>query len=220
LVFLPLILFIDELNCTLILDIKTIFFYSKKGRPHSIISDISKVPPFIYESAGIVRNDSNNSNDYASLKKKLEYYERLLFEKELLLKMQEDEINFLKKKTQSKEVTFIGNCLLISKYINFGASTSFLLSYYNISSSSFYYNTRLFFDSGIRKRKSTFKGFSYTNDGKKVSDNYIKQLLVELLTVNDPLNSEFFYKTLGSKKYLLYLDKSLILLLITKRFTD
>ena len=74
-------------------------FNAKKGRPKSIISDISKVPPFIYESAGIVRNDSNNSNDYASLKKKLEYYERLLLEKELLLKMQEDEINFLKKNT-------------------------------------------------------------------------------------------------------------------------
>ena len=38
------------------------------------------------------------------------------------------------------------------------------------------------------------------SDGKKVSDNYIKQLLVELLFVNDPLNQKFFYKTLGSKK--------------------
>ena len=90
--------------------------------------------------------------------------------------------------------------MLILKYRSFGVSTSFLLSYYNISSSSFYYNTRLFFDSRIRKRKSTFKGFSYTNDGKKVSDNYIKQLLVDLLSVNNPLNPEFFYKTLGSKK--------------------
>jgi transposase-like protein len=69
-------------------------FNSKKGRPKSIISDISKVPPFIYESAGIIRNDSNKSNDSASLKKRLEYYERLLLEKELLIKMQEDEINF------------------------------------------------------------------------------------------------------------------------------
>jgi transposase-like protein len=78
-------------------------FSSKKGRPKSIISDISKVPPFIYESAGIVRNDSNKSNDSASLKKRLEYYERLLLEKELLLKMQEDEINFLKKKHSQKK---------------------------------------------------------------------------------------------------------------------
>ncbi|WP_165974010.1 transposase [Marinitoga lauensis] len=37
-------------------------FNSKKGRPNSIISDISKVPPFIYESVGIVKSD-NNSND-------------------------------------------------------------------------------------------------------------------------------------------------------------
>jgi hypothetical protein len=69
-------------------------FNVKKRRTKSIISDISKVPPFIYKSAGIVRNDSNNSNDCVSLKKKLEYYERLLLEKELLIKMQEDEINF------------------------------------------------------------------------------------------------------------------------------
>jgi uncharacterized membrane protein YgaE (UPF0421/DUF939 family) len=40
-----------------------------------------------------------NSNDSSALKKKLEYYERLLLEKELLIKMQEDEINFLKKNT-------------------------------------------------------------------------------------------------------------------------
>ncbi|WGS64359.1 transposase [Marinitoga aeolica] len=77
-------------------------FNSKKGRPKSIISDISKVPPFIYESAGIVKPD-NNSNDTNSLKKKIEYYERLLIEKELLIKMQEDEINFLKKKHNWKK---------------------------------------------------------------------------------------------------------------------
>ncbi|MBM7558543.1 transposase [Marinitoga litoralis] len=77
-------------------------FNSKKGRPKSIISDISKVPPFIYESAGITQSD-NDSNDTNSLKKKIEYYERLLLEKELLLKMQEDEINFLKKKHNWKK---------------------------------------------------------------------------------------------------------------------
>jgi transposase-like protein len=78
-------------------------FISKKGRTKSIISDISKVPPFIYESACIIKSDSNNSDDSddsALLKKKIEYYERLLLEKELLLKIQEDEINLLKKNTK------------------------------------------------------------------------------------------------------------------------
>ena len=70
-------------------------FISKKGRPKSIISDISKVPPFIYESAGIIKSDSNDSDDSALLKKKIEYYERLL-------KIQEDEINLLKKKRSEK----------------------------------------------------------------------------------------------------------------------
>ncbi|WP_165974009.1 DDE-type integrase/transposase/recombinase [Marinitoga lauensis] len=51
-----------------------------------------------------------------------------------------------------------------------------------------------------RNRKFYFKGHFYTVDGKKVFDEYIKQLLVELLSVDDPLNPEFFYKTLGSKK--------------------
>lgn len=78
-------------------------FNSKKGRPKSIISDISKVPPFIYESAGIIKSNSNNSNDSVVLKKKIEYYERLLLEKEILLKMQEDEINLLKKKHNWKK---------------------------------------------------------------------------------------------------------------------
>ena len=68
-------------------------FSFKKGRPKSIISDISKVPPFIYESAGIIKSNSNNSVDSSLLKKKIEYYERLLLEKEILLKIQEDEIN-------------------------------------------------------------------------------------------------------------------------------
>ena len=77
-------------------------FISKKGRPKSIISDISKVPPFIYESAGIIKSDFNNSDDSSLLKKKIEYYERLLLEKELLLKIQEDEINLLKKKRSEK----------------------------------------------------------------------------------------------------------------------
>ncbi|NUV00523.1 transposase, partial [Marinitoga sp. 1154] len=37
-------------------------FHSKKGRPSSMISDISKVPPIIYESAGIIKSNSNNTN--------------------------------------------------------------------------------------------------------------------------------------------------------------
>ncbi len=42
-------------------------------------------------------DSSNNSNDSSVLKKKLEYYKRFLLEKGLLITMQEDEINYLKK---------------------------------------------------------------------------------------------------------------------------
>ncbi|WP_165145620.1 hypothetical protein [Marinitoga sp. 38H-ov] len=67
-------------------------------------------------------------------------------------------------------------------------------------------------------RKSYFKGHSYTADGKKVSDDYIKQLLVDLLSIDDPLNPEFFYKTLGSKKLAAIFRHKYKL--ITKRFID
>ena len=96
-------------------------------------------------------------------------------------------------------MTFIGNFLLVFKYKNYGVSTSFLFNHYNISSSTFYYNTRLFFVVK-RTRKSHFKGFSFTTNGEKVSDDYIKKLLLDMLSISDPSNPEFFYKTLGSKK--------------------
>ncbi len=34
-------------------------------------------------------------------------------------------------------------------------------------------------------RKPHFKGFSFTSDGEKVSDDYIKQLLINLLSVDN-----------------------------------
>ncbi|MBM7560256.1 transposase [Marinitoga litoralis] len=137
-------------------------FNSKKGRPKNIISDFSKIPPFIYESAGISKSNSFDSDDSVALKKKIEYYERLILEKEVLLKIQEDEINFLKKKKQFEKVTFIGHFLLVFKYRSYGVSLSFLLNHYSISSSSFYYNNRLFFVIGKSKRIPHFKGFSFS----------------------------------------------------------
>ena len=63
-----------------------------------MISDYSKIPPIIYESAGIIRSDDySNSNDSAYLKKKLNYYEKILLEKELQLRILQDEVELLKK---------------------------------------------------------------------------------------------------------------------------
>jgi len=44
-------------------------FNVKKGRSESIISDYSKIPPFIFESVGIRKDDSTNQNDTLALKR-------------------------------------------------------------------------------------------------------------------------------------------------------
>lgn len=55
-----------------------LFLISKKGRAKSIISDYSKIPPIIYESAGIDRSDNyRDSDDTFYLKRKVEYYENI-----------------------------------------------------------------------------------------------------------------------------------------------
>ena len=78
-------------------------FDVKKGRAKSIISDYSKIPPIIYESAGIDRSDDyNNSNDSVYLKRKLDYYEKILLEKELQLRIVRDELELLKKNMNRK----------------------------------------------------------------------------------------------------------------------
>ena len=58
-------------------------FNVSRGRPGSIISDYSKIPPFIFESAGIRKDDLTNQNDTLALKRKLDYYEKILLEKEI-----------------------------------------------------------------------------------------------------------------------------------------
>ena len=78
-------------------------FKTKKGRTKSMISDYSKIPPIIYESAGIDRSDDyNNSNDSVYLKRKLDYYEKILLEKELQLRIARDELELLKKNMNHK----------------------------------------------------------------------------------------------------------------------
>jgi len=57
-------------------------FDTKKGRPKSMISDYSKIPPVIYESAGIDRSDDySNSNDSVYLKRELVIMKRFFLEK-------------------------------------------------------------------------------------------------------------------------------------------
>ena len=72
-------------------------FNVSRGRPESIISDYSKIPPFIFESAGIRRDDPTNPNDTIALKRKLDYYEKILLEKEIQLRIALDQVELLKK---------------------------------------------------------------------------------------------------------------------------
>ncbi|NUV00582.1 integrase, partial [Marinitoga sp. 1154] len=95
----------------------------------------------------------------------------------------------------------MGDLLLINKYTNFGVSLDYLLNRYKIKRSTFYFKSRLFFTVNRYSRKNKyFKGYSLNTKGEKVYDEYIKKLLVDLLSIDDPSNPEFFYKTLGSKK--------------------
>jgi len=77
-------------------------FNVKKGRPKTIISDYSKIPPFIFESAGIRKDDPTNQNDTLALKRKLDYYEKILLEKEIQLRIALDQIELLKKTNNKK----------------------------------------------------------------------------------------------------------------------
>jgi len=59
-----------------------------------------KIPPFIFESAGIRKDDSTNQNDMLALKRKLDYCEKILLEKEIQLRIALDQIELLKKRTK------------------------------------------------------------------------------------------------------------------------
>ena len=47
------------------------------------MENLTEIPPFIFESAGIRKDDSTNQNDTLALKRKLDYYEKILLEKEI-----------------------------------------------------------------------------------------------------------------------------------------
>ena len=81
--------------------------------------------------------------------------------------------------------TDIGKLLLIIKYKNYGVCLSYLLNYFHMSSSSFYFKTRLFFVVETIKAKAKqkrFVGFSYTINGQIVEDERIKKILSKLFT--------------------------------------
>jgi len=69
-------------------------FNVSRGRLESIISDYSKILPFIFEMAAIWRDDSTNPNDTIALDQKLNYYERILVEKEIQLRIALDQIGY------------------------------------------------------------------------------------------------------------------------------
>ena len=99
--------------------------------------------------------------------------------------------------------TDIGKLLLIIKYRNYGVCLSYLLDYFHMSSSSFYFKTRLFFVGESIKAKAKqkrFVGFSI----HKHSLNHTIQALKESL-----FNSYmFFYHNLRSHGSLNYMTPS------------
>ena len=68
------------------------------------MENLTEIPPFIFESAGIRKDDSTNQNDTLALKRKLDYYEKILLEKEIQLRIALDQIELLKKRTTKKGI--------------------------------------------------------------------------------------------------------------------
>ena len=69
-----------------------------------------------------------------------------------------------------------------------------------MSSSSFYFKTRLFFIVETIKAKpkqKRFVGFSYTINGQIVEDERIKEIIISIYENNNPT---FYFKSLGDKK--------------------
>mgnify|MGYP000845664988 FL=1 len=78
-------------------------FNIRRGRPKSIISDYSKIPPSFFESAGILKHDdSTDWNDPNVLKEKLDYYEKILLEKDEQLKAALEKVELLKQENNQK----------------------------------------------------------------------------------------------------------------------
>lgn len=99
--------------------------------------------------------------------------------------------------------TDIGKLLLIIKYRNYGVCLSYLLDYFHMSSSSFYFKTRLFFvvdTIKVKPKQKRFVGFSYTIDGQIVEDERIKQIIISIYSNSNPNDPTFYFKSLGDKK--------------------
>jgi len=63
----------------------------------------SSIPPSFFESAGILKHDdSTDWNDPNVLKQKLDYYEKILLEKDEQLKTALEEVELLKQKNNQK----------------------------------------------------------------------------------------------------------------------
>lgn len=71
-------------------------FKTRKSKSKSIISDFSKVPPVIYDKAGVEKSNKSNE-DITSIKRKLTRYEKSLLEKELENQLLREQNEILKK---------------------------------------------------------------------------------------------------------------------------
>ncbi|PNR94079.1 DDE-type integrase/transposase/recombinase, partial [Petrotoga sp. 9PWA.NaAc.5.4] len=72
-----------------------------------------------------------------------------------------------------------------------------------MSSSSFYFKTRLFFVVETIKAKpkqKRFVGFSYTINGQIIEDEHIKEIIISIYENNNPNDPTFYFKSLGDKK--------------------
>lgn len=78
---------------------------------------------------------------------------------------------------------------------------SFLLNFFEIKKSTFYYNNRLFFSLNFfNSSNSNRRGFSFTVSGSTFSDSDLYELFNKLYSIDDPNDPYYYVRTLGSKK--------------------
>jgi len=89
---------------------------------------------------------------------------------------------------------------------------SYLLNYFRIKRSTYYFNLRTFFSIDVVFKKTNNTGkktrdYCFTTKNAVIHDDEIKKIILNIYSINDPYNPNNYIKFLGSKKLSAFLKK-------------